>query len=71
MAKKKWMGPAVKRPGALRKHYGVTGDATIPPSKLKADKARLMKKAAGDKKLTAAELRLLKQINYALTTRKY
>jgi hypothetical protein len=62
---KKWIQKAVKHPGALRKHFGVGKDETIPTKKLKAEQKKLRAK----EKRTEAESRLLKQINMALTLR--
>ena len=45
----------------------VPEDEKIPESKLKALKKELMKKAEGDKKLSASDSKLLKQVNLALT----
>lgn len=63
---KKWIQKAVKRPGALHKHFNVPEGETIPKSKLNALKKELTTKAKGDKKLSAADSRLLKQVNFAL-----
>jgi len=73
MAKKKWMKGAFpeKTKGDLHRHYGIPLDQKIPVARMKADKARLAKKAAGDKELTKAELKLYRQINAALTAGRY
>lgn len=63
---KKWIQKAVKRPGALHKHFNVPEGETIPKSKLNALKKELTNKAKGDKKLNASDSRLLKQVNFAL-----
>ena len=53
--------------GALHKKLGVPEGDKIPQSKLKSIKKELMKKGEGDKKLSAADSKLLKQVNLALT----
>ncbi len=63
---KKWIQKAVKRPGALHKHFGIPEGEKIPKSKLMKLKKQLSAKAEGDKKLSAADSRLLKQVNFAL-----
>jgi hypothetical protein len=62
----KWIQKAVKRPGALHKHFGIPEGEKIPKSKLIKLKKQLSAKAEGDKKLSAADSRLLKQVNFAL-----
>lgn len=71
MARELWMAGAVKREGALRKKMGAKEGEKIPIARLQARKRALQAKAKGDKKLSATELRELKQINLALTFRKY
>lgn len=56
MPKKNWIQGAIKKPGALRKSLGVSGDKPIPRSKLEA--------AAKQKGKTGQRARL------ALTLRK-
>ena len=53
--------------GALHKKLGIPEGDKIPQSKLKSLKAELHKKSEGDKKLSAADSKLLKQVNLALT----
>jgi hypothetical protein len=53
--------------GALHKKLGVPEGDKIPQAKLKSLKKELMKKGEGDKKLSAADSKLLKQVNLALT----
>lgn len=67
---KKWMGPAVKRPGALHRHFGIPEDREIPVERIRAEYNRLRKKAEGEKKLTKGELTLFRQLQYAITARK-
>jgi len=66
---KKWIAGAIKKPGALHKELGIAQDKPIPTGKLRSEKARLSKKAEGEKKLSASELRRLKRVNLALTLR--
>lgn len=67
MAVKKWIKGAIKRPGALRRKFGAKDN--IPAGKLQTRKRTLQAKAKGEKKLSATELRELRQINLALTLR--
>jgi hypothetical protein len=53
--------------GALHKKLGIPDGQKIPKSKLNSIKKDLMSKAKGDKKLSAADSKLLKQVNMALT----
>ena len=53
--------------GALHKKLGVPEGDKIPVTKLKSLKAELHKKSEGDKKLSVADSKLLKQVNLALT----
>lgn len=62
----KWIQKTEMEKGALHKKMGVPKDEKIPVSDLKKKKSELQKKAEGDKKLSAADLKLLKQINLAL-----
>jgi hypothetical protein len=62
----KWIPKDMKK-GVLRKKLGVPEGEKIPKSKLKSLKNELMKKGEGDKKLSASDSKLLKQVNLALT----
>jgi hypothetical protein len=64
---KKWIQKTDMKKGALHKKLNVPEDEKIPQSKLKSLKKELMDKAKGDKKLSAADSKLLKQVNLALT----
>jgi len=64
---KKWIQKTGMKKGALHKKLNVPEDEKIPQSKLKSLKAELTKKAKGDKKLSDADSKLLKQVNLALT----
>lgn len=67
----KGVGRGIKKrgtKGALRRHYGVAEGDTIPTSRLRADAARLSKKAEKGK-LTEAERTLSRRINLALRYR--
>jgi hypothetical protein len=66
-SKEKWIQKTKMNKGALHKKLGVAADEKIPVSKLKSMKKELMKKGEGDKKLTSADSKLLKQVNLALT----
>ena len=63
----KWIQKTNMKKGALHKKLGVPEGDKIPVSKLKTLKAELHKKSEGDKKLSAADSKLLKQVNLALT----
>jgi len=63
----KWIQKTDMNKGALHKKLGVPEGEKIPLSKLKSLKNELMKKGEGDKKLSAADSKLLKQVNLALT----
>jgi hypothetical protein len=65
--KEKWIQKTGMKKGSLHKKLGIPEGETIPQSKLKSLKKELMKKAEGDKKLSAADSKLLKQVNLALT----
>ena len=65
--KEKWIQKTDMKKGALHKKLGIPEGDKIPQAKLKALKKELMKKAEGDKKLSAADSKLLKQVNLALT----
>lgn len=66
-AKEKWIQKTKMHKGALHKKLGVPEGDKIPVAKLKALKKELTKKGEGDKKLSASDLKLLKQVNLALT----
>ena len=63
----KWIQKTDMKKGALHKKLGIPEGDKIPQSKLKSLKAELHKKSEGDKKLSAADSKLLKQVNLALT----
>jgi hypothetical protein len=65
--KEKWIQKTDMKKGALHKKLGIPEGDKIPQAKLKSLKKELMKKAEGDKKLSAADSKLLKQVNLALT----
>lgn len=64
--KEKWIQKTGMKKGALHKKLGIPEDETIPVSKLKSLKKELQGKSKGDKKLSASDLKLLKQVNMAL-----
>jgi hypothetical protein len=64
---KKWIQKTDMKKGALHKKLGIPEGDKIPQAKLKSLKKELMKKAEGDKKLSASDSTLLKQVNLALT----
>lgn len=64
---KKWIQKTDMKKGALHKKLDIPQDEKIPQEKLKALKKELMKKAEGEKKLTSADSKLLKQVNMAIT----
>ena len=66
-AKEKWIQKTDMKKGALHKRLGVPEGDKIPVAKLNSLKKELMKKGEGDKKLSASDLKLLKQVNLALT----
>jgi hypothetical protein len=66
-SEEKWIQDTKMKKGALHKKLGVPEGDKIPVSKLKSLKKELMKKGEGDKKLSAADSKLLKQVNLALT----
>jgi len=66
-ARDKWIQKTNMKKGDLHKKLGVPEGDKIPVSKLKTLKAELHKKSEGDKKLSAADSKLLKQVNLALT----
>ena len=63
----KWIQKTDMKKGALHKKLGIPEGQKIPKSKLNSIKKDLMAKAKGDKKLSAADSKLLKQVNMALT----
>jgi hypothetical protein len=66
-SKDKWIQDTHMKKGALHKKLGIPEGDKIPKSKLNSIKKDLMAKAKGDKKLSAADSKLLKQVNMALT----
>jgi hypothetical protein len=63
----KWIQKTDMKKGGLHKALGIPEGNKIPKSKLNSIKKDLMSKAKGDKKLSAADSKLLKQVNMALT----
>jgi len=63
----KWIQKTDMKKGALHKKLGIPEGQKIPKSKLNSIKKDLTAKAKGDKKLSAADSKLLKQVNMALT----
>lgn len=63
----KWIQKTDMKKGALHKKLGIPEGQKIPKSKLNSIKKDLMAKAKGDKKLSSADSKLLKQVNMALT----
>jgi hypothetical protein len=66
-SKDKWIQDTNMKKGALHKKLGIPEGDKIPKSKLNSIKKDLMSKAKGDKKLSDADSKLLKQVNMALT----
>jgi len=66
----KWIPKKLEK-GALHKKMGVPEDQTIPVDKLKTLKTKLQKKGEGEKKLSAADLKTLQQVNFALTAKGF
>lgn len=64
---KKWIQKTDMKKGALHKKLNVPEDKKIPKSLLNKLKKELMAKGEGDKKLSASDSKLLKQVNLALT----
>ena len=64
---KNWIQKTKMHKGALHKKLGIPEGDKIPNSKLQSLKKELMKKGEGDKKLSADDSKLLKQVNLALT----
>jgi hypothetical protein len=63
----KWIQKTKLNKGGLHKALGIPEDKKIPKSKLNKIKKDLSAKSEGDKKLSAADSKLLKQVNMALT----
>ena len=63
----KWIQDTDMKKGALHKKLGIPEGEKIPKSKLNSIKKDLMAKSKGDKKLSASDSKLLKQVNMALT----
>ena len=66
-SEEKWIQDTKMHKGALHKELGIPEGEKIPNSKLQSLKKELMKKSEGDKKLSASDSKLLKQVNLALT----
>ena len=66
-SEEKWIQDTKMHKGALHKKLGVPEGDKIPNAKLQSLKKELMKKGEGDKKLSADDSKLLKQVNLALT----
>ena len=66
-SEEKWIQDTKMKKGALHKRLGVPEGDKIPVSKLKSLKKELMNKGEGDKKLSASDSKLSKQVNLALT----
>jgi hypothetical protein len=64
--KEKWIQKTKIHKGALHKKLGVPEGEKIPKSELNKLKKELESKGKGDKKLSASDLKLLKQVNLAL-----
>jgi hypothetical protein len=64
--KEKWIQKTKMHKGALHKKLGIPEGDKIPVAKLKSLKKELQGKAEGDKKLSASDSKLLKQVNLAL-----
>jgi ElaB/YqjD/DUF883 family membrane-anchored ribosome-binding protein len=64
---KKWIQKTEMKKGSLHKTLGIPEGQKISKSKLNSIKKDLMIKAKGDKKLSASDSKLLKQVNLALT----
>jgi hypothetical protein len=69
--KKKWIQKTDMNKGLLHKRLGIPEGDKIPVAKLKSLKAELTKKSEGDKKLSASDSKLLKQVNLALTLKGF
>ena len=64
---KKWIQKTDIKKGALHKKLNVPEDKKIPKTLLNKLKKELIAQGEGDKKLSAADSKLLKQVNMALT----
>jgi len=64
--KEKWIQKTKMHKGELHKKLGIPEGDKIPVAKLKSLKKELQGKAEGDKKLSASDSKLLKQVNLAL-----
>jgi predicted patatin/cPLA2 family phospholipase len=64
---KKWIQKAIKTPGALKKHFGIEKDETIPMEKINSEIEKLHKKKEGGEKLSKEESKLLRRLNLAKT----
>jgi hypothetical protein len=64
--KENWIQKTKMNKGALHKKLGIPEEDKIPVTKLKSLKKELQAKGEGDKKMSAADLKLLKQVNLAL-----
>jgi hypothetical protein len=65
--KEKWIQKTGMKKGVLHKKLGVPEGEKIPKTMLSKLKKELMKKSEGDKKLSSADSKLLKQVNLAMT----
>ena len=66
---KNWIPKDIKK-NALHKQLGIPEDKKLPMETLKKKKELLQKKAEGDKKLSAADSKLLKRVNFAITMKR-
>ena len=66
-SEEKWIQKTDMKKGALHKKLNVPEDKKIPKTLLNKLKKELIAKGEGDKKLSAADSKLLKQVNLALT----
>jgi hypothetical protein len=66
----KWIQKTDMKKGSLHKKLGIPEGEKIPKSELKKIKSELESKSKGDKKLSQSDLKLLKQVNLALTLGK-
>jgi hypothetical protein len=65
--KEKWIQKTDMKKGGLHKSLGIPEGQKIPKSKLNSIKKDLTAKSEGNKKLSAEDSKLLKQVNMALT----
>lgn len=68
--KKDFIKGAIKRPGALREAMGAKEGEKLSMSKVAAKKKALQEEAKGDKKLSPAKRRMLRQLSLAQTLDK-